>query len=219
MVRSTPVTKGQIFKLVFLDKKRCVSELMWSQDSKNVTFITVRCLEMLQIAVWKHDVINGYGFWAICLPKIDISTWNSAFYMSRYSSTTCTFFSKFEKKIDFAKSYIKICFHFLGSQKLFLKIWDSSLKKLSILRHLVLFVCILLLISILSDFSNICPFSTKNGMTLGHKARHILKNTERRHIDIRRGMSSVASIPATARTLLKKNRGGRIQLPPQAVAG
>ena len=37
----------------------------------------------------KNDIINGHGFWAICLPKIDASTWNLAFQISRwYGSIT-----------------------------------------------------------------------------------------------------------------------------------
>ena len=86
-------------------------------------------------------------------------------------------FLKIWKILDLGKSYIKISvFPFWGVKKnVFWKIRDSSLKELLILRHLVLFVCILLLISIFGDFSNIYPFSTKNGMTLGHLNRHISK--------------------------------------------
>ena len=51
----------------------CDSEPVLSQDSKNV-FNSVRCIGMLKIAVSENDVINGNGFRAICLPKIDIST-------------------------------------------------------------------------------------------------------------------------------------------------
>ena len=36
----------------------------------------------------KNDVINRYGFWIICLPKIDISIRNLACEMSRHGSTT-----------------------------------------------------------------------------------------------------------------------------------
>ena len=60
------VTLGQIFDYY------CMRNLFfWTSlisDSKNVIFY-VRCLEMLKIVVWKNDVINGYGFWALCLPK------------------------------------------------------------------------------------------------------------------------------------------------------
>ena len=44
----------------------CVCEPVWSQDSKNVIFISVRGLEMLNIAVWKMtpatDSVFGYLF-------------------------------------------------------------------------------------------------------------------------------------------------------------
>ena len=61
---------------------------------------------------------------------------------------------KILKKKDFGKSYIKISvFNFLESKNIFFwKIRDSTLKELLLLRHLVLFVCILLLISIFGDF-------------------------------------------------------------------
>ena len=42
-----------------------VSEQVWSQDSKNVIFISVRFLEILKIAVWKMlstDTVFGYMF-------------------------------------------------------------------------------------------------------------------------------------------------------------
>ena len=200
-----------------------------SQDSKNAIFVTVRCLEMLQIAVWKNDIINGYGFCAIYLPKIDISTWNSACHMCRYSFTPyCPFFKFWILK---KKIYKKLSFSFLGlffGTAFFGKIRDSSLNELLILRYLVLFICILLLISIFGDFSNIYPFSTKNGMTLDHAIfakshlnRHISKRfweksakfCKRRQIDIRRSMPSFASISVTPRTLFKKNRWGRIRPP------
>ena len=50
------------------------------------------------------------------------------------------------------------------------------MKDLSIIRLLVLFVCILLKISIFGDFAKIYPFSTKNGITLGHLHRYISKS-------------------------------------------
>ena len=69
----------------------CVSEPVLSQDCKNDIFMG--CLKMLKIALWKNDLIYGYRFWAICLPKIDISTLNLACQMSRHGSTTyCTLF-------------------------------------------------------------------------------------------------------------------------------
>ena len=43
----------------------CVPGPIEPQDSENVTFISVGGLEMLKIAVWKNDVINGNGFWAM----------------------------------------------------------------------------------------------------------------------------------------------------------
>ena len=73
--------------------KMCVSELVCSQDSKNIIFMSTRVLEMLKIAVkkWCYQhirfVINRFGFWAICLPNINTSAWNLACQMSSYGST------------------------------------------------------------------------------------------------------------------------------------
>ena len=79
--------------LIGVFEKICVSDPVCSLDSKNITF-SVRNLEMLKIAVWKNDV-HRFGFWAICLPNIDISTWKFACQMSRYGYTTCSPFFEF----------------------------------------------------------------------------------------------------------------------------
>ena len=145
-----------------------------------------------------------------------------------YRSTTyLTFFWKFCKFWILEKVVQKAQF-LIFWEYFFSKIRDSSLKELLILRHLVLFVCIWLLISIFGDFLNIYEFSTKNGMTCSLKSAYFekflriffFKFAEGRQIDERRGMPSFASIPVTPRTLFKKNRRGRIRPPPpQAVAG
>ena len=87
----SPVHLGHIrpsFCNVFFEYTMHDSEPVWSQDSKNVLFLSVLSLEMLEIAVWKNDIINGYGFWAMCLPKMDISTWYLACQISRHGSIT-----------------------------------------------------------------------------------------------------------------------------------
>ena len=69
----------------------------------------------------KNDVINWYGFWLICWPKMDISTSNIAFQISRHSSTACCLlFWKFEKfwtltklqKLVFLAFWVKYHFSF-----------------------------------------------------------------------------------------------------------
>ena len=53
------------FQIGIFEPKRCVSEPVWSQDSKKVIFITVRYLKMLQITVWKkwrHQRIQFLGY-------------------------------------------------------------------------------------------------------------------------------------------------------------
>ena len=72
-VGSTPGYIRINFQIDCSEYEICVSEPVWSKDSKNVIF-SVRYLEIHKNAFWKNDVINGHGFWAICLPKIDIST-------------------------------------------------------------------------------------------------------------------------------------------------
>ena len=65
----------------------------------------------------KND-INEYGYLAICLPKIGITTLNLACYTPRYASTT--YFTDFEilKIWDFLKwLYKNLGFSFLESQK------------------------------------------------------------------------------------------------------
>ena len=97
------------------------------------------------------------------------------------------------------------------------------MKELTILRHLVFFVSILLSISIFGDFSNIYPFSTKKWHDLGSlksaffkkvSEKILQKFAERRQIDLRRGMPSFALIPVAPRTLFKKNRRGVGSDPP-----
>ena len=144
------VTKSQVFELIF-SNKTCVSEPVSSQDSKNVIFVSVRCLQMLQITVWKNEAINGYGFCAIYLPEIDISTLNLAFYMPWHGSY-CTFilhilyvFENFDffgilKKLN---NFFRFFFNGENKKHFFWKIRGSHLKELVILRPLI-FICILL---------------------------------------------------------------------------
>ena len=68
-VWSTPGHIKSNFRIHILNKK-WVFLGVWSQESKTVIFIFVRCLEMLKIAVWKYAVINEYGLWAICSSNI-----------------------------------------------------------------------------------------------------------------------------------------------------
>ena len=67
-------------------------------------------IEILKIAVWTSDVINGYGFCAICLPKIETSNWNVACQMTRHGSTTCCMFFAISVSFGFGKSQLKITF-------------------------------------------------------------------------------------------------------------
>ena len=138
-----------------------VSESVWSQDVKNFIFISVRCLEMLKIAVWKMtssiDTVWDYMFTKnICIKlKFGMPDLHAWLYNILYG------FQKILKILDFEISYIKILvFKFLGD--FFWKIRDSHLKKkLFILRLLVLFNCILLKITVFGYFSNICYFGHK----------------------------------------------------------
>ena len=72
----------------FLKYKMCFSEPVWSQDSKKCNFYCCAMSKNAQNRSLKNDVINGYRFWAMCLPKIDMSTWNLACQISKRSSTT-----------------------------------------------------------------------------------------------------------------------------------
>ena len=93
--RVNPGSNKVKFSNCFFRIKKCVSEPVSSQYSKNAIFISVRCLEMFNITVWKKG-INRYGFWSLSLPKIVISTCNLACQMSRHGYITCcTFFWKF----------------------------------------------------------------------------------------------------------------------------
>ena len=53
----------------------------------------------------KNDVINGYGYWAICLPKTDILTWNLACQISKHGSTT--YYTLTLKILDFEENYLQ----------------------------------------------------------------------------------------------------------------
>ena len=76
----------------FFRIKLYASEPVWSQDSKSAIFISVRCLEMLKIAIWKMTSSTDTAFALYVCQKIDISTWNLACQMSRHGSITyCTF--------------------------------------------------------------------------------------------------------------------------------
>ena len=57
------VTWDQIYELVF-SNKMCVSEPVCSPDSQNVIFISMRGLEMFEIAVlkWCHRQIRFLGY-------------------------------------------------------------------------------------------------------------------------------------------------------------
>ena len=94
---------------------------------KNVIFISVRCLEMLKIAVWKMTSSTVLGLY-VC-QKIDISTWNLSCQISRHGPTPyCTVFENYKyfgfqkmlyKNFSFFYFWVR---HFFGkSEKAILK--------------------------------------------------------------------------------------------------
>ena len=91
------VTQGQIFDF-FLFRIRNVS--FWTiliSGFKKCHFYFCAVSKNAQNLNLKNDVVHRYGFWAICLPKIDISPRNLACQMSRHSFTSyCIFFYSFE---------------------------------------------------------------------------------------------------------------------------
>ena len=121
----------------------------------------------------KNYVINGYGFWAICLQKIDISTWNLACQVSRHSSST---FCQFLLKI--LESYKNNIFSFFCKKKYFFfgKIRECHFKELFILRTLVLFIWILPKIAIFVIFETFINVRPKSGTTLWHLHRYNSKS-------------------------------------------
>ena len=127
--RDNPVSHKVKFSNWFFRIKRvCVSEPVWSKDSKNVIFV-VRCLEILKIAVWKkwrHQRIRflGYTFAKnrYINPKFGIRDVQSWCYNILYS---------FEKNqiLEFKKLFINFSFLILfGFKELFGKIRDSYFK-------------------------------------------------------------------------------------------
>ena len=77
---------------------------------------------------WRKKCKKRMRFCAICLPKIDISTWNLACYMPRHGSRTyCTVFWKMNM-LDFEKWYEKLQFLFIGRCIFFLKSEIAILK-------------------------------------------------------------------------------------------
>ena len=79
-----------------------VFERVWSLDSKNVSFLSVRGRELLQTPDWKNDVTTDtVFFFAICLPTIDITTWNWACLKSRDGSATYIPFFKSSECFEF----------------------------------------------------------------------------------------------------------------------
>ena len=133
----------------------CVSESVWSQNSESVIFISVRCLEMLKIAIWKNDVIHGYGFWTIYLLKryINLEFFRPDIQVWFYNMSNG--FMKILKIFNFVKSYLKILvFYFLSTKVIFWKIRDSHFEELLVVQLVMLFICILLKIHIFGDFFN-----------------------------------------------------------------
>ena len=85
----------------FFDKK-LVFEPVRCQVSKKCHFISIRCLQMLKIKVWKMTSSTNMVFGPFLGQKY-ISTWNLACQMSRHGSITyCTFLIR--KNLDFGKS-------------------------------------------------------------------------------------------------------------------
>ena len=132
----------------------CVSEPVWSQDSKNVIFISVQCLEMLKNFSLKKltsytDTVFGLYVWQKWIYQPE--NWHAR--CPGMVLQQILRFSKISKVLDFVKSYIQIS-AFLTSC-FFGKIRDSHFEELLILRLLLPFICIMLKIYIFDDFSNI----------------------------------------------------------------
>ena len=154
----------------------CASEPVWSHNSKNIIFISVRCLEMLKIAIWKMTSSTDTVFGLYFLPKIYISTWNLACQRPRHGSTTSlSFFLKILKILDFWKGYIEVSVFIFGVKDHFVENLKRTSYKTLYFTYVDFFTCILFKIAILGDFSNIYEFSTKNDMALGHLHRIIQK--------------------------------------------
>ena len=98
--RKSATEKGQVnpgsrmFKFsiwYFLTKKKCFWTSLTSGFQKCHFYFGAMSRNAPNRSL-KNDVINGNGFWYICLPKICISTWNFAYYIPRHGSTTnCRF--------------------------------------------------------------------------------------------------------------------------------
>ena len=146
-----------------------VSESVWSQDVKNFIFISVRCLEMLKIAVWKMtssiDMVWDYMFAKNIYIKLkfgmpDLQAW---LYNILYG------FQKILKILDFEISYIKILvFKFLGEKNFF---FEKS--EIVILKNFLFYACWCFLIAFCLKLLFLVIFQTfviscTNGMQLGH---------------------------------------------------
>ena len=76
-VRSTRVMWGQIFEQLFSNKNARLSTNLISGFQKCHFYFCAMSRNAPNRSS-KNGVINGYGFWARYLPKIDVSTWNLA---------------------------------------------------------------------------------------------------------------------------------------------
>ena len=145
MVRLTPGHKRSNFQIGVFNKKTCVSEQVWSQDLKNVIFITVRCLKMLQIAGWKMtssaDAVFGQ---CVCKNRYINVKLVTLYAQVRFCNIVYVF-DNFDNFGFWEKLYTNFGFSFFGeSKKTYGKVRDNNLKELLILCLLVLFVCVLL---------------------------------------------------------------------------
>ena len=164
-----PLVKNSNFLFDFFsNKNECFWTSLISRFQKNVILISVRCLEILKIAVWKmtssmNTVLGLYvsqkyiyepEIWHVRCPGMVLQ------HIVRF------LFFIFEN-IAFLKSYIKFLFFLLfGGNNHFGNIRDSYLKELLILRLLVLFICILLQFSTFWWFFQ--TYFYQNGMTFDH---------------------------------------------------
>ena len=109
-VGSTPVTKDKM--LDYFRIKMCVSEPLWSQNSKSDIF-AVRCTECSKSQFgkkWSHQRIRFLGY---IFAKITTSTWNLSCQMSRYIHITYWRFF-FLKILNSGKSYKNLNFFNFG---------------------------------------------------------------------------------------------------------
>ena len=83
-----PVTHKVKFSNWYFRMKKCVFLNHFDFRIPKMLFYVCAMSRNAQNRSSKNDVINGYGYWTICLPKMNVSNWNLACRISRHSSTT-----------------------------------------------------------------------------------------------------------------------------------